>query len=381
MAILLKYRPVVGLGDLGAICSASRGDWDGCGRSCDPARTRFAAVTRAAALPRAETGGSSPSWPRSGLPFAILVNAVGRGRCRRCRRAAGGEKRAIREASRDGPAGGPRSDPGAGGIAAAARGGAPGAMGPALAGVVPLISSTPTMSGTAIYVYGLVGATSRPGVRRPPAGLPGGSRRCYTEVTPTLWLAAAEVPLDPTGSAALERGLKDMQWVADAAVAHEAVVKHFAALARRHRDSDEAVHASSPARPGRWGRCGGGARRLASLFAKLQGCEEWGVRIMRGPAVRPGGAPATRNGNRVPGRAQTGSRPGARSRAAIAHAADDAYACWRRSRPITGGGSRRPAALIPPLLDAAFLVPVRRRARFRAVADALRRTSSSVVVG
>jgi arsenite/tail-anchored protein-transporting ATPase len=97
MAILLKYQPIIGLGDLGAVLL---GLSQGLGRLrallTDPKRTRFVAVTRAAALPRAETSRLMARLDRMGIHVpAVVVNAVGRGTCTRCRRAAAAERREI----------------------------------------------------------------------------------------------------------------------------------------------------------------------------------------------------------------------------------------------------------------------------------------------
>jgi arsenite-transporting ATPase len=86
MAILLKYQPVVGVGDLGAVLL---GLSQGLGRLrallADPARTRFAVVTRAAALPRAETVRLLDRLRAAAIAAPIvIVNAVGAGGCPRC---------------------------------------------------------------------------------------------------------------------------------------------------------------------------------------------------------------------------------------------------------------------------------------------------------
>jgi arsenite-transporting ATPase len=86
MAILLKYQPLVGVGELGSVLLRLS---QGLGRlravMGDSARTRFLVVTRPAALPRAETGrlvrrlaAASVSAP------VVIVNATGAGTCRRC---------------------------------------------------------------------------------------------------------------------------------------------------------------------------------------------------------------------------------------------------------------------------------------------------------
>jgi arsenite/tail-anchored protein-transporting ATPase len=97
MSILLKYQPVAGVGDLGpALLRMSRG----LGRLrtllTDPVRTSFIAVTRAAALPREETGRLLLRLKAMNVdvPF-IVVNAVGQGTCRRCRAASIEEAREL----------------------------------------------------------------------------------------------------------------------------------------------------------------------------------------------------------------------------------------------------------------------------------------------
>jgi arsenite-transporting ATPase len=106
MAILLKYRKVIGLGELGADLLGLSRDL----RSLqvllgDRERTRAFAVTRAAELPRLETRRLVGALSRLGVPVAgVIVNAltstpagttVGP-RCSRCRRAASAERRTVR---------------------------------------------------------------------------------------------------------------------------------------------------------------------------------------------------------------------------------------------------------------------------------------------
>jgi arsenite-transporting ATPase len=97
MSILLKYQPVVGLGGLGQLLlDLSKG----LGRLRellkDQNRTRFVVVTRAAALPRLESGRLLVRLRRLGIAAPVLiVNAVGRGRCRRCAKAAAAERREL----------------------------------------------------------------------------------------------------------------------------------------------------------------------------------------------------------------------------------------------------------------------------------------------
>ncbi len=102
MSILLKYQPVAGVGELGAVLLRMS---QGLGRLkallADPRRTSFVAVTRAAALPREETQRlvSRLTMMDVHVPL-ILVNAVGRGTCARCRAASVEEGRELKTLAR-----------------------------------------------------------------------------------------------------------------------------------------------------------------------------------------------------------------------------------------------------------------------------------------
>jgi arsenite/tail-anchored protein-transporting ATPase len=86
MAILLKYQPLVGVGELGSVLLRLS---QGLGRlravMGDPGRTRLLAVTRPAALPRAETGRLLRRLAAADVSApVVIVNATGAGTCRRC---------------------------------------------------------------------------------------------------------------------------------------------------------------------------------------------------------------------------------------------------------------------------------------------------------
>jgi len=97
MAILLKYQPVAGIGEFGpALVKLSQG----LGRLrrllIDPLQTTFIVITRGAALPREETLDLLRALDRLAVHVpAVVVNAVGRGTCRRCRSEARSEQRHI----------------------------------------------------------------------------------------------------------------------------------------------------------------------------------------------------------------------------------------------------------------------------------------------
>jgi arsenite/tail-anchored protein-transporting ATPase len=105
MSILLKYQPVVGLGELGAaLLHLSQGLGRLRALLADADRTSFVVVTRAAALPRVET----QRLMRRLLALEVhtplvIVNAVGRGTCARCRAAASAETLEIDRLAIDTP--------------------------------------------------------------------------------------------------------------------------------------------------------------------------------------------------------------------------------------------------------------------------------------
>ena len=102
MQILLKYQPVVRLGDLGSmLVELSREIARLRDLLCDPRRTSFVAVTRAAGLPRAETARLMSALARMKISVpAVVVNAVGRGTCAPCLRAAAAERKELAELGR-----------------------------------------------------------------------------------------------------------------------------------------------------------------------------------------------------------------------------------------------------------------------------------------
>ncbi len=105
MAILLKYQPVAGLEAFAPLLVTLS---QGLGRLraalTDRVNTGFVVVTRAAALPHEETRDLIDRLDRLHVAIpAVVVNAVGRGTCARCRSEARIEQRQIRSMARDIP--------------------------------------------------------------------------------------------------------------------------------------------------------------------------------------------------------------------------------------------------------------------------------------
>ena len=97
MAILLKYREIVGAGTLAALLvqlsKRLRALQD---ILADGTRSRFLVVTRAALVPVMESLELIEALGPIGVTLdAVIVNAVGRGECALCRAAAGDQRRAL----------------------------------------------------------------------------------------------------------------------------------------------------------------------------------------------------------------------------------------------------------------------------------------------
>lgn len=228
-------------------------------------------------------------------------------------------------------------------------------------------------------MYCIVKASSPVHGSRVPRGLPGASRPSVVRFAPSLWLVVAEVPLDLYGPEKLEASLRDMQWVSDVAVAHEAVVEHFS-RARGSTVIPMKLFTMFSSRERALSEMRERRRDLQSVLKRLQGCEEWGVRVTR--SVGSGPTPDVRrqsgldsrqssNAGRQSGRdflaAKKQARDGAREVVRVAaEAAEDAFELLA---PVARETRRRDdapeGATTPPLLDAAFLVPAARRSRFR----------------
>lgn len=240
------------------------------------------------------------------------------------------------------------------------------------------------MDGTATYVYCIVHAAGAPRTARVPHGLPRATRPSIAAVTRSLSLVIATVPLETYGSGPLEAALQDMQWVADVAVAHEAVVEHFARQSgltvipmKLFTMFTSDARATEETRSRR--------RDLEAVASRIAGCEEWGVRITRRAPV----APPTRGGRDVKppsGAAFLAAKKEARdaARAAVHAAAEAAQRTFATLSSIARDTRQRDdvpeGASAPPLLDAAFLVPATRRARFKAAVRKLAVTNTKAGV-
>jgi hypothetical protein len=227
----------------------------------------------------------------------------------------------------------------------------------------------------ATYLYGLVRAPRKPPLAGAPPGLPGLSPPRALDIGEGLWLIVAGAPLSEYGSAEIQRQLSDLSWVSDRALAHEAVIEHFAEAGAvlpmklfTLFASDE--RAAAHVRDDR--------RRLDRVLDRVDGRVEWGVRIRLDDtrAREVLAAEAREGGGQSSGTAfllrkkleQDASRELAgRLRAEM----DTTFA------ELAAGASeavRREPAAAPEaggrlLLDAAFLVPTRQGEEFEAIVE------------
>ena len=233
---------------------------------------------------------------------------------------------------------------------------------------------------TAAYLYCVVRAAKRPSMTRVPGGVPSASRPEVYTVGPSLWIVAATVPLRVYGPAALEPRLGDLDWIAEIAVAHEAVIEHFAKsktstaipmkLFTMFSTIDRAV-ADVAAR----------STAVQRTMRHIAGAEEWGIRVFIRPAKSPvkSAGPATSGAQFLRARQETRTAI-ATARAVTADAAERAFARLRRhSRDAHVREARAEPGTNPPVLDAAFLVTLVARPRFKA--EARRQASALAAAG
>lgn len=236
---------------------------------------------------------------------------------------------------------------------------------------------------TAVYLYCVVRAARKPPVARAPAGLGGAARAEAHRLAGPLWLITADVPLAAYAPKQLEERLRDLEWVAEIAVAHETLVEHFArargavvipmTLFTMFSSIGKAIE-----------EVGQGRAAIERAMRHIAGSEEWGIRIARKPVAAPT-APAATAGRAASGAAFLTARKEARDaamhlRAAAIDAADRAFDrlsghardARRRERGQEPGAN-------PPVLEAAFLVPATARARFKA--EARRQAAACAAAG
>jgi hypothetical protein len=231
-------------------------------------------------------------------------------------------------------------------------------------------------SRTATYLFAVVAADAEPAATGAPESPPGLGPLRWLALGKGLWLAAADAPLPRFSAAEIEKGLRDLDWVSSCAIAHERMVEHVSRLGTVVPMKLFTLFSSDARAAADLGRS---RARLRAVLRRIQGRQEWGVRVSVDEA-----AARTEARSRAE-RATEGLTAGARflTRKRQEHkeardildtgrsAADEVFTDLAAHADDT---RRRPPAASEPglrlLLDAAFLVPAARAAAFR---DAVRR--------
>lgn len=228
----------------------------------------------------------------------------------------------------------------------------------------------------ATYVYAVVESEGAPALARAPDGLPGCARPRALDAGGGLWLVAADASLREYDDRALERGLKDLEWVALRAMAHQRVVEHCLRLGTvlpmklftLFRGDERAV-----------AHVAGQRRALRALARRVRGKHEWGVRLSvdaeaADRTVKKGAAAAARGaaGGTAYLLRKTRERTLARDLVRDARAeAERAYASLRR---LSAAAQRRAPAGDGLVLDAAFLVATAGARKFSQAVARLQRS-------
>lgn len=185
-------------------------------------------------------------------------------------------------------------------------------------------------------------------------------------------MVVAEVPTDTYAGPGLEQALADLDRVGRIALAHEAVVEHFA---RQSTLTVIPLKLFTMFSSRQKAAADISARRTAieRTMKRIAGAEEWGVRVFRADRsaalTPPPAAPA------ASGAAFLAAKKQARDLARTARlaAAEAATHVFNQLSDIARDAHQRvdaPAtAATPPLLDAAFLVPCEKRAAFQKAAQ------------
>ena len=250
------------------------------------------------------------------------------------------------------------------------------------------------MSARLTYVFCLVRSARRPVLRGGPVDRPGGSGLRLLDVDASTRLVVTSVPAAEYSEAALAAGLQNLDWVGRRAMAHEAVIERFlsatAVLPMQLFTlfmSDE--RALEHVRKDR--------RQIERILKRIERQHEWGLRLTWDEkAARDG----VEHAHRAPGRRGV-ARDGASGtaylsrkrdlldvgRVQLAGAKAEATRLYRALAGASTDAVRRtnlekaaPGSRL--LLDAAFLVPVKKGNAFRGVLRKQSQTlaSSGIVV-
>lgn len=229
---------------------------------------------------------------------------------------------------------------------------------------------------TATYLYCLTRGDREPSLAKAPPGLPGCSRPRAILVDGCLWLVVADAPLPAYSGESIQERLSDLSWVSDCALAHEAVIEHFADAEAvlpmklfTLFSSDERALA----------HVRGSRERLERVLDRVAGHVEWGVRVHLDEArARAVMAEEARGGNGGQGAGTSfllrKKIEKDASRELAGRLREEMDKAFEELAAAASEAVRREPAASPEaggrlLLDAAFLVPASSGEEFEAVVE------------
>lgn len=127
------------------------------------------------------------------------------------------------------------------------------------------------------YLYAIVKSDAPAWTKKSPAGLAGMARPRFVDVGDDLHLLVADAPLKLYDASVIDANLRDLDWVGARAAEHEAVLEHTLAVGTcipmkmftLFSSEDRALAHVKKVK-----------KSLAKVAAKLDGCEEWALRIL-----------------------------------------------------------------------------------------------------
>ena len=149
------------------------------------------------------------------------------------------------------------------------------------------------MPAPATYVYCLVQSARAPSVKGAPAGMPGGGSPRLLPIDRGIWAVVADAPLERFSGEQFEAELQDIEAVTRHALAHASMIEYF--FQRFPVIPLKLLTLFSQDERARSQLAGRGST-LRTLFARLRGLEEWGVRITASTRPEPGRADAPASG-------------------------------------------------------------------------------------
>jgi hypothetical protein len=221
---------------------------------------------------------------------------------------------------------------------------------------------------TATYVYCVVKSARAPSCAKAPPGLVGVGRPRSCPAGRGLWLVVADAPLARYGEAAINARLQDLDWVSTCALAHEAVVEHFLEAGTVVPMKLYTLFASDARAAAYVERS---RSRIARIVKRVAGCREWGVRVLFPlERLRTKSSPVSK----ASGTAFLASKRQRRDEvvSAVEEAAARAetlFAALAKRSVASHRNPPPPQGATPPVLDAAFLVPVKGAPRFRSAVE------------